>query len=79
MRTSSPLVDANSGIFSLSPDGSVNWPRTRRLAEFAFRDDIQRAIVTTGYSCIDVLHGRLPHLAGLLSQHRIAIKIAPFS
>jgi tyrosine-protein phosphatase YwqE len=75
--SSTRLVDANSGMLSLSSDGSVNWPRTLRLAEFAYHDDVERVIVTAPYSCIDVLHRRLPHLTSLLSQHRVPMEIAP--
>ena len=77
VEKSTMLVDANSGMLSLSADGSVNWPRTLRLAEFAYHDDIERVIVTAPYSCIDVLHSRLPNLTGLLSQHGIPMEIAP--
>ena len=38
--TTCRLADANSGMLSLSPDGSVNWPRTLRLAEFAHREQV---------------------------------------
>ena len=75
--TRTPLVDANSGMLSLSTDGSVNWPRTLRLAEFAFRDEIGRVIVMAPHACLEILHRRLPHLTGLLSQHRIPMQIAP--
>ena len=34
------LVDANSGMLSLLADGSVNWPRTLRLAKHACGDGV---------------------------------------
>ena len=71
------LVDSNSAMLSLASDGSVNWPRSLRLASFAYREDVERAIVTAAPSCIDVLQRRMPHLEGLLSQHCIPIEVAP--
>ncbi len=75
-HTSIPrLVDASSGMLSLSSDGSVNWPRTLRLAKHAWRDGVQQAIVITDFACHDVLHRRMPHFLGLLSQHQIPIEV----
>jgi protein-tyrosine phosphatase len=71
------LVDANSGMLSLSADGSVNWPRTLRLAKHASGDGITRAVVTTTASETDALLRRTPHLIGLLQQHSVSLAVTP--
>jgi protein-tyrosine phosphatase len=71
------LVDANSGVLSLSADGSVNWPRTLRLAKHASGDGVTRAVVTTAASETDVLLRRMPHLSGLLQQHSVSLAVTP--
>lgn len=77
LQSVSPLVDANSGMLSLSADGSVNWPRTLRLAKHASSDGVTHAVVTTRVSDVDVLCRRMPHLCGLLQQHSIPLAVTP--
>ncbi len=71
------LVDANSGVLSLLADGSVNWPRTLRLAKHASSDGVTRAVVTTTNSDTDALLRRMPHLSGLLQQHSVSLAVTP--
>lgn len=77
LKSVPPLVDANSGMLSLSADGSVNWPRTLRLAKHASSDGVTRAVVTTSVSDTDALCRRMPHLLGLLQQHSIPLAVTP--
>lgn len=64
-------------MLSLSDDGSVNWPRTLRLARHASDDGIAQAVVSTTVAGVDVLCSRMPHLLGLLKQHAIPLRVAP--
>lgn len=70
------LVDANSGMLSLREDGSVNWSRTLRLAKQESEDGVRHAVVTTPRRSMDHLLARIPHLTGLLSQHRIPLVVS---
>ena len=76
-KSAPPLVDANSGMLSLLADGSVNWPRTLRLAKHACGDGIRRAVVTAASSDADALLHRMPHLLGLLHQHSLSLAVTP--
>jgi protein-tyrosine phosphatase len=69
------LADANSGMLSLSGEGSVNWSRTLTMAKHAFRDGVRQAVVTTPRESMNSLQRRMPHLQSLLNQHSIPIEV----
>ncbi len=69
------LVDANSGMLSLSSDGSVDWSRALRLAEFAFRDGIRQAVLMADQSCAGAVRRRMRHFTSLLAQHHLPIEV----
>ena len=71
------LVDANSAMLSLSSDGSVDWPRTLRLARHALHDGVRRAVVAGTHAGMDVMVRRMPHLSCLLQQHSIPVEVTP--
>ncbi len=71
------MVDANSGVLSLFADGSVDWPRTLRLAKHASGDGVARAVVATTASETDALLRRMPQLSGLLQQHSVSLAVTP--
>lgn len=71
------LVDANSGMLSLTRDGGVDWPRTLRLAKQSSQQGVQQAIVSTPRPQLESILRRMPHLNGLLQQHQIPMQVTP--
>lgn len=73
--TPSKLADVSSGILQCRSTGSVDWPKTLRLAKKAADQGIGHALIVADASMIDVVHRRMPHLKSLLVSHGIPLTV----
>lgn len=69
------LVDGNTAILSVSPDGAVDWPRSLRLAAAMYADGVHGVVVTSPPESIDVMQRRVPQYSAQLSQHGVSMQI----